>query len=243
MFVLKYITGNLLTKAFTLPERSPIIMPGRQGEDGYYETLQPPRGGYARGRGAQGRDQVAQPLPRGQARGRTFRGTRGPSHQHINSEVVTRVEALITEVNMEVDITAIPNFTQEAGLIEAEPEVVIEVVIEGDHGGDQVEEGGPMTTEIIEETTNDHIPMLTVVRFLLLLVVSLWMMQEQTTMTTTGKTGGKTTKLTRNVQDVPTPDYEVRVPYTRDDDHGSKRKQQNKQNAKTQKRVDSEPKR
>ena len=57
-------------------------MPGRQGEDGYYETLQPPRGGYARGRGAQGRDQVAQPLPRGQARGRTFRGTRGPSHQH-----------------------------------------------------------------------------------------------------------------------------------------------------------------
>ena len=47
------------------------------------------------------------------------------------------------------------------------------------------------------------------------------------------------------VQDVPPQDYEVRVPYSRDDDHGSKRKPQHKPNAKTLKRprVDSEPKR
>ena len=92
----------------------------------------------------------------------------------INIKVVIRDKVFITEINMEV----------------------VEVVIEGDHGGYQVEEGGPMTTEIIEETTKDHIPMLTVVRFLLLLVVSLWMMQEQTTLTTTGMTGGKTMTLT-----------------------------------------------
>ena len=52
-------------------------MPGRQGEEGYYENLQPQRGGYVRGRGAQGRDNVAQTLPRGQARGRPSRGARG----------------------------------------------------------------------------------------------------------------------------------------------------------------------
>ena len=56
-------------------------MSGHQGEEGYYEPLQPPHGGYARGRGAQGRDQAPQAMPRGQARGRTFRGTSGPSHQ------------------------------------------------------------------------------------------------------------------------------------------------------------------
>ena len=108
--------------------------------------------------------------------------------------VVTKVEALSTEASMEVDIVAILNFPKEAGLTEAEPKVEIGMVIEEEHGGDQVE--GPMTTEVIEKITTDLIPMLTVVRSLLLLFVPLWMMKEQTTLTPAGMTGGKTMALT-----------------------------------------------
>ena len=108
--------------------------------------------------------------------------------------MVTKVEAIRTEASMEADIAAILNFTTEAGLTEAKPKVEIEMVIEEELGGDQVE--GPTTTEVIEMITTDLIPMLTVVRSLLLLHVPLRMMQELTTLTQAGMTGGMIMELT-----------------------------------------------
>ena len=70
------------------------------------------------------------------------------NEETISIEVVTKVEAIRTEASMEADIAAILNFTTEAGLTEAKPKVEIEMVIEEEHGGDQVE--GPTTTEVIE---------------------------------------------------------------------------------------------
>ena len=70
------------------------------------------------------------------------------NEETISIKVVTKVEAIRTEASMEVDIAAILNFTTEAGLTKAKPKVEIEMVIEEEHGGDQVE--GPTTTEVIE---------------------------------------------------------------------------------------------